>query len=104
MSENSNKSVLIKDFFKRNVLINEIDEVLRFKPDTLIGIDKISSDHLVSEGIINIQELAKLSVASLPVIKEILPQMLQMIFKTQLMLQQPATQSSWLMDNTQETL
>ena len=77
MSENSNKSVMIKDFFKRNVLISEIDEVLRFKPDTLIGIDKISSDHLVSEGIGTIKDLAKLSVASLPVIKEVLPQMLQ---------------------------
>ena len=31
MSENSGKSVTIKDFFKRNVLINELDEVLRLK-------------------------------------------------------------------------
>lgn len=75
MSENSSK-VMIKDFFKSNVLINEIEEVLRFKPETLIGVDKISSDHLISEGIINIDELAKQSVASLPEIKEILPQML----------------------------
>jgi len=47
MSENSNK-VMIKDFFKSNVLINEIEDVLRFKPETLIGVDKISSDHLIS--------------------------------------------------------
>lgn len=67
---------MIKDFFKSNVLINEIEEVLRFKPETLIGVDKISSDHLISEGLINIDELAKQSVASLPEIKEILPQML----------------------------
>ena len=76
MSVNSSK-VMIKDFFKRNVLINEIEEVLRFKPETLIGVDKISSDHLISEGIINIDELAKQSVTSLPEIKEILPQMFQ---------------------------
>ncbi|MFX1364070.1 MAG: ADP-ribosylation factor-like protein [Promethearchaeota archaeon] len=76
MSENSSKSVAIKDFFKRNVLINEIDEVLRFKPDTLIGVDKISSEHLANEGIKNIEELANLSVANLPEIKEILPSML----------------------------
>jgi len=75
MSENSNK-VMIKDFFKSNVLINEIEDVLRFKPETLIGVDKISSDHLISEGIVNIDELAKLSVASLPEIRDILPQML----------------------------
>ncbi len=75
MSEKSSK-VMIKDFFKSNVLINEIEEVLRFKPETLIGVDKISSDHLISEGLINIDELAKQSVASLPEIKEILPQML----------------------------
>nr|NGX33094.1 tRNA modification GTPase MnmE [Candidatus Anoxychlamydiales bacterium] len=75
MTENINQK--LKDFFKRNVLINEIGEILRLEPDALIGVDKISSDHLVSEGIINIAELAKLSVASLPEIKEILPQMLQ---------------------------
>ncbi|KKN15497.1 hypothetical protein LCGC14_0985430 [marine sediment metagenome] len=77
MSENRIKNVMIKDFFKRSVLINELEEVLRFKPDTLIGIDKISADHLTSEGISSIQELAKLSVASLPTIKEILPTMLR---------------------------
>ena len=75
MTENSIEK--LKDFFKRNVIINEIDEILKFKPDSLIGVDKISSDHLISEGIVNIEELAKLSVASLPEIKEILPQMLQ---------------------------
>ncbi len=75
MTENIDKN--LRGFFKRNVLINEIDEILRLKPDSLIGVDKISSDHLISEGIINIDELAKLSVASLPEIKEILPKMLQ---------------------------
>jgi len=76
MSENSSKSVAIKDLFKSNVLINELEEVLRFKPDTLIGVDKISSDHLYNEGIKTIEELANLSVSSLPEIKEILPSML----------------------------
>jgi GTPase SAR1 family protein len=76
MSENSSRSVAIKDFFKSNVLINELEEVLRFKLDTLIGVDKISSDHLNNEGIKTIEELANLSVSNLPEIKEILPNML----------------------------
>ena len=76
MSEHSSKSVAIKDFFKRNVLINELDEVLRFSPDTLIGVDKISSDHLNNEGVKSIEDLANLSVPNLPEIKEILPNML----------------------------
>ena len=76
MSDNSNKSVAIKDFFKRNVLINELEEVLRFKPETLIGVDKISSEHLSNEGIKTIDDLANLSALNLPEIKEILPNML----------------------------
>ncbi len=76
MSENGSKSVAIKDFFKRHVLINEIEEVLRFKPDTLIGVDKVSSNNLLDEGIKTIDDLANLSVANLPEIKEILPNML----------------------------
>ncbi len=76
MSDNSNKSVAIKDFFKRNVLINELEEVLRFKPETLIGVDKISSEHLSNEGIKTIDDLANLSASNLPEIKEILPNML----------------------------
>lgn len=77
MSENNGKSVAIKDFFKSNVLINELDEVLKFKPDTLIGVDKISSDHLFNEGIKTIEDLANLNVSSLPEIKELMPNMLQ---------------------------
>ncbi|MFW9818845.1 MAG: ADP-ribosylation factor-like protein [Candidatus Thorarchaeota archaeon] len=76
MSDNSSKNVAIKDFFKRNVLINEVEEVLRFKPDTLIGVDKITSENLSKEGIKSIDDLANLSTANLPEIKEILPNML----------------------------
>lgn len=76
MSENSSRSVAIKDFFKSNVLINELEDILSFQPDTLIGVDKISSDHLYNEGVKTIEELANLSVSSLPEIKEILPNML----------------------------
>ncbi|MFX0001998.1 MAG: ADP-ribosylation factor-like protein [Candidatus Hodarchaeota archaeon] len=76
MSENSSKNVAIKDFFKRNVLINELEEVLRFKPDTLIGVDTVSSEHLINEGIKSINDLANLSASNLPEIKEILPNML----------------------------
>ncbi len=76
MSEISSKSLAIKDFFKRNILINELEEVLRFKPDTLIGVDTVSSEHLANEGIKNINDLANLSTSNLPEMKEILPNML----------------------------
>ena len=71
MSEKETKSVVIKDFFKSSVIINELDEALKFKPDTLIGIDKISSEKLIENNINNIEELAHLSLESLPNIKEI---------------------------------
>jgi len=71
MSEEETKSVVIKDFFKRSVIINELDEALKFKPDTLIGIDKISSEKLKDNNVNNIEELAHLSLESLPSIKEI---------------------------------
>ncbi len=71
MSEKETKSVVIKDFFKSSVIINELDEALKFKPDTLIGIDKISSEKLIENNINNIEELAHLSLESLPGIKEI---------------------------------
>ena len=76
MSDQNSKSIVLKDFFKRSVLINEIDEVLRFKPDTLIGVDKVSSDQLSGIGIKSISDLANLSVANLPEIKQLLPSML----------------------------
>jgi len=71
MSKKETKSVVIKDFFKSSVIINELDEALKFKPDTLIGIDKISSEKLIDNNINNIEELAHLSLESLPSIKEI---------------------------------
>ena len=77
MSEHNSKTVILKDFFKRNVLINEIEDVLRFKPDTLIGVDKISSEELVANGITSVGDLADQSVANLPEIRNILPSMLQ---------------------------
>ena len=46
MSEEETKKVVIKDFFKSSVLINELDEALKFKPNSLIGIDQISSEKL----------------------------------------------------------
>lgn len=71
MSENDAKNVKVKDFFKRTVVINEIDEILNFKPDTLIGIDQVSSDKLAEHKIKNIEQLADLQVDNLPDIKEI---------------------------------
>ena len=40
MSEDDNVRK-IRDFFKSNVIINELDEVLSFKAENLIGIDRI---------------------------------------------------------------
>jgi GTPase SAR1 family protein len=77
MSENSSKSGAIKDFFKSNVLIKELEEILRFPPDTLIGVDKVSSDHLIDNGIKTIEDLANVSVSNLPEIKEIMPNIFQ---------------------------
>jgi GTPase SAR1 family protein len=77
MSDQTNKNLILKDFFKRNVLISEIEDILRFKPETLIGVDKVSSDQLFANGIKSIEDLAKLSVANLPEIKDVLPSMLQ---------------------------
>ncbi len=71
MSEEETKNIIIKDFFKRTVILNELDEALKFKPDTLIGIDQISSEKLIENNVKNIEELAHLSLESLPVIKEI---------------------------------
>ena len=71
MAEEETKSVVIKDFFKRSVIINELEEVLTFKPDSLIGIDKISSDKLVENNIKNIEALANISIENVPTIEEI---------------------------------
>ncbi|MGB5912621.1 MAG: ADP-ribosylation factor-like protein [Promethearchaeia archaeon] len=72
MSNNdSNKNVKVKDFFKRNIIINELEDILNFKPDTLIGIDKVSSDTLGDYNIKNIGELAKVSLENLPDVKEV---------------------------------
>ena len=65
------KNQKIKDFFKSNVIINEIEEVLRLRPDTLIGIDNISAEALKEHKINNIQDLANLKVESAPQIKNI---------------------------------
>ncbi|MBD3253957.1 MAG: hypothetical protein GF383_02640 [Candidatus Lokiarchaeota archaeon] len=69
MSEKNDEK--IKDFFKSNVIINEIEEILDFKPDTLIGIDNISADALKEYRINTIQDLADLSLDDLPEIKSI---------------------------------
>ncbi|MFX1488905.1 MAG: ADP-ribosylation factor-like protein [Promethearchaeota archaeon] len=77
MSDQNSKSVVLKDFFKRNVLISELEDILRLKPETLIGVDKVSSDQLISNGIANIGDLADLSLTDLPEIRDVLPSMLQ---------------------------
>ena len=65
------KDQKIKDFFKSNVIINELEEVLGFRPDTLIGIDNVSAQALKEHRINNIQDLANLKVESPPEIRSI---------------------------------
>ena len=66
----------ITDFFKSSVFIGEIEDVLKFKPDSLIGIDAISAESLAEEKIYTVEDLANISVDSLPEVKGILPQIL----------------------------
>jgi len=66
----------IKEFFKRNVIITELEEVLRFKPDTLIGIDQISAEKLMENDINSIQDLANIPEENPPEIKGLLPSIL----------------------------
>ncbi|TFF99402.1 MAG: hypothetical protein EU541_04985 [Promethearchaeota archaeon] len=69
----------IKDFFKRDVEfdIDMVGEVLKFGPETLIGIDSISATKLEENGIGSIQDLADLSPNNPPKIEGILPKMLE---------------------------
>jgi len=71
MSEEEPRKVVIKDFFKSSIIINEIDEALKFKPNSLIGIDQISSEKLIEHNIKNIEALAKVPLDNLPKIEEI---------------------------------
>jgi len=71
MSEDEPRKVVIKDFFKSSIIINEIDEALKFKPNSLIGIDQISSEKLIEHNIKNIEALAKVPLDNLPKIEEI---------------------------------
>ncbi|MFW9945401.1 MAG: ADP-ribosylation factor-like protein [Candidatus Odinarchaeota archaeon] len=68
---NNDKNVKVKDFFKSNIIINDLEDILNFKPDTLIGIDKVSSDTLEDYNIKSIGDLAKISLENLPDVKEI---------------------------------
>jgi len=71
LDNDNNKNIKVKDFFKRNVIINELEDILNLKPDTLIGIDKVSSDTLEDYNIKNIGDLAKVSLENLPDVKEV---------------------------------
>ena len=71
LNNDSNKNVKVKDFFKSNIIINELEDILNFEPDTLIGIDKVSSDTLRDYNIKNIGDLAKISLENLPDVKEV---------------------------------
>ncbi|TFG04687.1 MAG: hypothetical protein EU539_10350 [Promethearchaeota archaeon] len=70
MSQN-NKEQKIKDFFKSSAIINEFEEVLSFRPDTLIGIDNVSAEALKEHDIDTIQDLADLDLVNPPEIRSI---------------------------------
>jgi GTPase SAR1 family protein len=76
---NNGDSQKIKDFFKRDVTfdMDMVSEVLKFGPETLIGIDSISAEKLKENDIETIQDLADLSKDSPPKIEGILPKMLE---------------------------
>ncbi|MGV9200444.1 MAG: ADP-ribosylation factor-like protein, partial [Promethearchaeia archaeon] len=67
----------VKEFFKSNVIIKEMGEVLTFTPDTLIGIDRISADRLKKHSIETIKDLADLSLDDPPIIEGIIPKMIE---------------------------
>ena len=77
MNDNEIKDVKIKEFFKSSIVINDLEETLKFKPDTIIGIDQVSSNTLSEHGFNNIEELAQAELEDLPDIKEIPPPVLQ---------------------------
>ncbi|MHA1678444.1 MAG: ADP-ribosylation factor-like protein [Promethearchaeota archaeon] len=77
MIKNNSKNMNIKDFFKSSVMFDEISEVLKLKPEALIGIDKISSEKLIKNNIKTIKDLANLDIDNLPEIKEIPTQILK---------------------------
>lgn len=79
----SNKNLKkISDFFKSSVIITEIEEIMRFSPETLIGIDAISAEKLKDHGFNTIQDLANIPIENLPEIQGILPQALEKWIKT----------------------
>lgn len=67
----------VKEFFKSNVIIKELAEVLTFTPDTLIGIDRISGDKLEKHDINSIKDLANLDTDNPPIIEGVLPKMIE---------------------------
>ncbi|MFO8017321.1 MAG: ADP-ribosylation factor-like protein [Promethearchaeia archaeon] len=67
----------IREFFKSNVIIKDIGEVLTFKPDTLIGIDRVSGKSLEKNNINTIKDLADLSEDDPPKIGGILPKIIK---------------------------
>ena len=75
MSKNNNIKN-IKELLKSSVSIKDFKEILKLKPDTIIGIDRISGEMLIEKGINNIEDLAKQTVENPIEIKRILPQVL----------------------------
>ncbi len=63
----------IKDFFKSSVTIKEIEAILQFSPETLVGIDQISAESLAANNVNNIGDLAKINELNPPEIRGVPP-------------------------------
>ncbi len=72
----------IEGFFKPQIVINDLEEILEFKPENLNDIDKASSESLSAGNINTIEDLIKLDPDNPPIIKDIPSQRLVKWIKT----------------------
>ncbi len=64
----------VREFFKSNVVIDQVEEIMNLKPESLIGIDTISSEKLKQANIHTLADLAKLSSETPPEVSGVLAQ------------------------------
>lgn len=76
MSSSNNIISEIEGFFKTRVYLEDIEGILNYAPNTLVGIDNISNSKLESKNIKTIEDLAGLNEENPPEIAGILPKLL----------------------------
>ncbi len=64
----------IREFFKSNVIIDQIEDIMKLKPESLIGVDNISSEKLKQANIHTLADIAKLSPEAPPEVSGVLSQ------------------------------